>query len=386
MAGTYQLLKNGKARLQYMYKGQRYSDTVKAKNDREAQKLLARFTTSIEDGHILNNKMTYFQFAQFWMDIYVKSDCSPTTYQNYKNYLNNRILPYLADYKLSDINVTILRELFTDMKEWQTSTGKPLSKETYRKFYNIISGSLQRAYEWEKISSNPCRKIPLKSLHTEKLPSEIEKLKNKDKKKIRSYNLEQYNNVINLLDNENASFDDKNRVKKIVIETILGTGLCIEELAGLEWDRDWNCENSTLSINIVKVYIKGQGWVDKEPKANSRSRTIQITQKLNNLLKILRKEHPNNKYIFFELVNFNSLTNWYKAFQIKNNIQPVLTIHELRHTHATVLLKLGAELKAVSKRLGHSSVTITIEIYVEYLPEDEDNIIQLLENIRVIFG
>lgn len=386
MAGTYQLLKNGKARLQYMYKGQRYSDTVKAKNDREAQKLLARFTTSIEDGHILNNKMTYFQFAQFWMNVYVKSDCSATTYQNYKNYLNNRILPYLADYKLTDINVTILRQLFTDMKEWKTSTGNPLSKETYRKFYNIISGSLQRAYEWEKISSNPCRKIPLKSLHIEKLPSEIEKLKNKDNQKIRSYNLEQYNKVLQILDNENTSSDDKNRVKKIVIETILGTGFCLEELAGLEWERDWNYKNSTLSINIVKVYIKKQGWIDKEPKANSRSRTIQIPQKLNKLLKTLRQEHPCDKYIFFELVNFNSLTSWYKTYQTNNNIEPILTIHELRHTHATILLKLGAELKAVSKRLGHSSVTITIETYVEYLPEDEDNIVELLEKTRVIFG
>ena len=97
------------------------------------------------------------------------------------------------------------------------------------------------------------------------------------------------------------------------------------------------------------------------------------------MLYILRQEHPNDKYIFFDLVNFNSLTNWYKDFQIKNNVQPILTIHELRHTHATILLKLGAELKAVSKRLGHSSVTITIETYVEYLPEDEDNIVELLE-------
>ena len=222
MAGTFEARGNGTYRLRYMYKGERYNQTVKAKNDREAQKLLAKFVTSIEDGHLLNNKMTYFQFAQFWMDIYVKSDCSPTTYQNYRNYLNNRILPYLADYKLNDINVAILRELFTEMKTWNTSTGKPLSRETYRKFYNIISGSLQRAYEWEKIPSNPCRKIPLKSLHIEKLPSEIDKLKNKDKQKIRSYNLEQYNNLISLLNNENTLSDDKNSVKKIVIETILG--------------------------------------------------------------------------------------------------------------------------------------------------------------------
>lgn len=363
-----------------MYKGERYSDTVKAKNDTEAKRQLSRFVVGIEDGHILNENMTYFQFAQFWMDTYVKPDCSPTVYENYKNYLNNRILPYLAGYKLSEINVLILKKLFNDMKTWKTKNGKYLQKETYRKLYNIISGSLQKAFEWEKISSNPCRRLPLKSLHLEKLPSEIEKLKNKNKKKIRSYNLDEYREVLKLLDNNNTPSEDKDRVKKIIIESALETGLCLEELAGLEWERDWNYENSTLSINIARVYVKGKGWIEKEPKANSRSRTIKITASLNNLFFKLRKEHPKSKTIFFELVNFNTINAWFKKWEEKNNITPILTMHELRHTHATILLKLGATLKAISKRLGHSSVKITIETYVEYLPEEEDNIIKLLEN------
>ena len=381
MAGTYQLLKNGKARLQYMYKGIRYSDTVKAKNDTEAKRLLSRFVVSIEDGHILNSKITYLQFAQFWMDTYVKVDCSPTVYKNYKNYLNNRILPYLAGYQLSEINVILLKNLFNDMKTWKTKNGSYIKKETYRKLYNIISGSLQKAFEWEKIPVNPCRKIPLKSLHLEKLPSEIEKLKNKDKTKIRSYDLDIYKKVLKLLDNKNTSFNDTDRVKKILIEIALGTGFCLEELAGLEWDRDWNYANSTLSVNIVRVYIKGEGFIEKEPKANSRNRTIKISKEINELLFKLRQDYPSNKYIFFDLINFNTITNWFRKWQIDNNISPVLTMHELRHTHATILLKLGAKLKAISKRLGHSDVQITINTYIEYLPEEEDEIIDLLENI-----
>lgn len=183
-----------------------------------------------------------------------------------------------------------------------------------------------------------------------------------------------------LLDNRNTSIEDKDRVKKIVIETALETGFCLEELAGLEWDRDWNYKNSTLSINIVRIYVKGKGWIEKEPKANSRSRTIKITDSLNNLLFKLRKEHFEYKTIFFELVNFNSINAWFKKWEEKNGITPILTMHELRHSHATILLKLGATIKSISKRLGHSSVKITIETYIEYLPEEEDNIIDLLES------
>ena len=389
MAGTYQLLKNNKARLQYMYKSQRYSETVQAKNDKEAQRKLAKFIIGIEDGNILTTNMTYLQFAQFWLDTYVKPDCSPTVYVNYKNYLNNRILPYLARYKLCDINVLILKTLFNDMKTWKTKKGTYIKKETYRKFYNIISGSLQKAFEWEKIPSNPCRKIPLKSLHLEKLNSEIERIKNKDNIKIRSYDINTYQKVIELLDNSNTSFEDKNKVKKIVVETALKTGLCLEELAGLEWERDWNYENSTLSVNLVRVYVKGEGFIEKEPKANSRTRIIKISDSLNSLLLSLRNNYSNSKCIFFDLINFNSLTVWFQRWQKKNEIFPVLTVHELRHTHATLLLNQGAKLKAISKRLGHSSVQITIETYIEYLPEDEDDIIESLNNLektRVIFG
>ena len=93
MAGTYQLLKNNKARLQYMYKGERYSKTIDAKNDKEASTELAKFVTSIQNKQISNSNMTYLEFSQMWLDEYVRPTLSPTVVRNYKSNLNNRILP-----------------------------------------------------------------------------------------------------------------------------------------------------------------------------------------------------------------------------------------------------------------------------------------------------
>lgn len=244
MAGTYQLLKNGKARLQYMYKGERYSETIDAKNDKEASIKLANFVTLIRNDKISNSNITYLQFAQKWLDDYVKPTLSPTVVQNYKKYLNSRILPYLAKKKLKDIDSAVLRDLFNNMKTWQTQykpprKNVPISKGTYEKLYEIISGSLQKAFEWEYIVVNPCRKIPIKSLRLDRLPSEIEKRKNISAQKIRAYDKSTYKNVIVLLNNKN-NYTDKDRVKKICTEFALKTGLCLSELAGLEWERDWN--------------------------------------------------------------------------------------------------------------------------------------------------
>lgn len=344
MAGTYQLLKNGKARLQYMYKGERFSNTVDAKNDTEASTKLANFVTAIRNNKISNCNITYLEFAQKWLDEYVRCDCSPSVVQSYKNKLNNRILPYLGKYKLKEITPSLLRNLFNDMKTWKTQykaprENKPITRGTYEKFYEIISGSLQKAYEWEYIYENPCRRVPKKSLRLEKLQSEIDKLKNSNNIKTRAYNRETYQKVIKLLDNKNIK-DDIHRPQKICTEFALKTGLCLEELAGLEWVRDYDEKKSTITVNVVQIYIKKQGWITKEPKEIKRHRTIELSKSTNNMLINFKKKYPNNKYIFFELINFNTFTVWLKKWQISNNITPVLTAHELRHTHATLLLQM----------------------------------------------
>lgn len=368
-----------------MYKGERYSDTVLAKNATIASRELAKFVTAIQNGDVMKSSCTYLELAQKWMDEYVRVECSPTVQQSYKNKLNKRILPYLGKYKLEDITPTVLRKFFNDMKSWKTDykpprENKPISKGTIEKFYEIISGSLQKAYEWEIIKSNPCRKVPKKSLRLEKIPSELEKLKNNNTIKKRAYNIETYNKVLKLLDNKN-NFNDKTRPRKVCTEFALKTGLCLEELAGLEWERDYNSSKKTITVNIVQIYIKGVGWISKEPKELKRHRTIALSDSTNKLLLDFRKEHKTQKYIFFELINFNSYTSWLKKWQKDNNISPVLTAHELRHTHATLLLQKGVPTKYISERLGHSSTSITEEVYIEYLTEHNYTVAKVIDTL-----
>jgi len=385
MAGTYQLLKNGKARLQYMYKGDRYSNTVEAKNDKEASVQLAKFVTAIRNNQVSNSNMTYLVFAQKWLDEYVRPNLSPTVVHNYKMYLNNRILPYLGNKKLKDIDVNILRNFFNDMKTWKTNhkpprENTPISRGTYEKLYNIITGSLQKAYEWEIIPTNPCKRISLQTLRLDRLPSEIEKRKNSTINKIRAYDKNTYHQVLNLLNNSNNS-KDKYRPQKVCAELILKTGLCISELAGLEWERDWDKDNSTISVSIIQVYIKGKGWIQKEPKEPARTRILSLSRSCNNMLIQFRNEYPKEKFMFFELINFNSYTDWLKRWQKDNNIIPILTAHEFRHSHATLLLQAGTPIKYISKRLGHANTQITENVYIEYLPEHDEEVALIIDEI-----
>lgn len=382
--GSYEMLKNGKARLYYMMDRIRYDETVEASSPEIAERKLALFVDKIEKMQYCNTNLTYAEFCQIWMNRHVRANCSESVAPKYLFYLNNRILPYLGNYRLKKINSSLLLDYFNMAKEFKTDyknrkSNKPISKGTYLKLYEIISGSLQKAFEWDYIPSNPCRKIPAKTLNLNKLPAERAKLLSETK--IRAYNIPTYKFVLNLLNNQNTDQYDTNRAKKILIETALKTGFCREELAGLKWQRDFNYKNSTLSVNSVRIYVKGAGWIEKEPKVSSRKRTIKIPSSLNELLNSYQKENPTNENIFFDKVNFISITGWFKKWQKNNHITPVLTLHELRHTHPTILLKSGAKIKDVSMRLGHSNINITLQTYTEYLKDDDDMVADILDNI-----
>ena len=67
-------------------------------------------------------------------------------------------------------------------------------------------------------------------------------------------------------------------------------------------------------------------------------------------------------------------------YQKKNNITPRIRLHDLRHSHASFLLNNGANILAVSKRLGHATVTQTLETYAHLMQDTEEQMMEIIEN------
>lgn len=364
MAGT--LTKRGnKYRLQYMKDGQRYSSTVEAKNDTEAKIKLAEFITEVEKGLFYNTNYSFFEFAQIWIDECQKPNSSPLTVDKYKSYLNNRIIPYLGHYKLNKINASILTSYFNEVKTWKTMykpprENVPISKSTVQKIYEIVTAILQKAYEWDIIVSNPCKKVKLK---LDNMESEIKKTKEKGEKKetINSYTADEYKRVLELLQEETDKY------KSLLIETALKSGLSKEELFGLRW-KDFDIEHKTLSVKMVRIYTKNTGIIEKQPKAHSRIRTISIPNSLVEHLKSFKMDSNKDDDYIFNNININSIGSWFSDFQKRNNIRKI-RFHDLRHTHATLLLYKGVDIKTISERLGHSNIGITMDTYTDVLKD-----------------
>ena len=355
MAGTF-TKRGSKYRLQYMKDGVRYSETIADTNDKEAKLKLADFVLRIEKGNYYDTNYTFSEFANMWLEKVHYPNSSPITIDKYKSYLNNRILPYIGNYKLTHISVPVLTDYFNTAKKFQTLTKhpQPISKATLEKLANIVNAIMQKAYEWELIESNPCNKVRIKY---DNLQSEIDKNKEYGIKKeqIISYTKEEYKIVLQRLSNESAPFN-------LFIESALKTGLSKEELLGLRWT-DFDIENKTLSVKSVRLMHKGS-YIEKQPKAHSRLRSIVIPDSL--VLSL--SQYKNGSEFIFDRINPNSINSSWSKFCKRNNIRKI-RIHDLRHTHATLLLAQGVDIKTISQRLGHSNISITMNTYTDVLQE-----------------
>ncbi|WP_390892123.1 site-specific integrase [Bacillus tropicus] len=162
------------------------------------------------------------------------------------------------------------------------------------------------------------------------------------------------------------------------------------EILGLQW-KDIDFERRTLSVNRSLSHITKEFH---EPKTFSGKRLIVLPEITllalqEHLLKINEeKERYGDGYNNFDLVcptyngnpcNFRSLTQLWKKL-IKKCGVPDIRFHDLRHTHATLMLKQGIHPKIVSERLGHKKVGITLDTYSHVVPGLQEKAVEDFAN------
>ena len=139
---------------------------------------------------------------------------------------------------------------------------------------------------------------------------------------------------------------------------------------------DFDFSKQSLSINKTWDYKGGGGFMPT--KNQSSIRKIQIDWQLIIQFSTLLKNLPQDKPIFVSGNIYNSTANDILARYCKNIGIPVISIHGLRHTHASLLLFAGVSMASVAQRLGHSSMTTTQKTYLHIIKELENKDIDLI--------
>lgn len=369
----------------------------------------------INVGHCIEpSKMSYSDYLDYWMKEHCEINLKYHTIQAYQNIIKNHIKPKLGFYMLSQLTTSVIQEFINNIY-----LEKGFSKNFLKNILKVLKGSLGYATDVVGfIKVNPSLKVRLPKYD---IPDSdpVYILSNEEVEKI----LERFSN---------------NPCVYYAFLTAYYTGLRVSEVFGLTWDDiDFVKRTITVNKNILKKnqaggtkkrLISGNSttvWYFGTCKTKGSYRTIEIGNTLLKALKKYKEEQIQNRkdygdtYMkhYKKIVNnpYNNkpeikIINAYAELEVpleevklvflkKNGVfegtdsckYPFKVIHyelgipcrfhDFRDTHATRLIEAGADIKAVSKRLGHSNIRTTYEIYVKVTTKMESDTVEKFESI-----
>lgn len=294
------------------------------------------------------NQTLFCDYYAHWIKIYKEGAIRDVTMDKYRLTLTwlNKLVPTL---RLCDLTRITYQQLINDYAEHH-------ERQTTMDFHHQLKGSILDAVDEGLILRDPTRKAIIKG-------------KQPRPKKIKYLNqFELHAMLADLNLGKEASFD-------WLILLIAKTGLRFSEALGLT-PEDFDFTHQTLSVNKTWDYKRDGGFV---PTKNSSSiRKVQLDWQLVMQFSGLLKELPPKEPIFVDGKVYNSTANSVLARHCKHAGVPVITIHGLRHTHASLLLFAGVSIASVSRRLGHASMTTTQETYLHIIRELENQDVDIV--------
>lgn len=350
---SFQKLKTGwKYRISYKDKDGQYK--IKSRQGfqtkKDAELAAARVEELLNAGKQVNHNIVFIDYMQRWYEVFKKDKYSIENNKDIEVSIRTA-KKFFGQTKILDID----RYMYQEFINWY---GQGRSDATVKKVHTYTKACLLDALNDGVIHKDPTYRIKAKGTKNKK--------------------------------NEKAKFLHESEVKKLIdymykdlrpsyhsryaILLALFTGLRFSELIALSWD-DIDFKDKTLTVNKTFDYKYNKQF--KKTKTNNSNRTIGIDNQTIALLKKFKLGNQMNQsgYIFLDnMYNHvsNSAVNKCLKKACKKLDITVISFHGLRHTHCSLLLYHGLNIKYISSRLGHSSVSITMNIYSHILDELED--------------
>ena len=294
-------------------------------------------------------------YFEYWIKLYKDGAVRQVTLEKYKN--NYQHLAYiLPDLKMKDFDRNIYQELLNKYAETH-------ERQTVIDFHHQVKGAILDAVDDGLINRDPTRKAIFKG----KTPRE------KKKKYLNQFELHSLLEDLNLGTSINWDW---------LILLIAKTGLRFSEALGLT-PADFDFARQTISVNKTWDYKTNTGF--QPTKNRSSIRKVQMDWQLGMQFQQLIRELDEDKPIFVKGAVCNSTPNKWLTRHCRNCQIPEISLHGLRHTHASLLMFAGVSIASVSRRLGHSSITTTQKVYMHIINElenqDNDLVMRYLSSL-----
>ena len=358
---------NGKWRAQVSIDGRRLSFTADTK--KEGLAWIHETKNQIESGLTFQAAGTSLEeFLGEWLTT-VSSSSSKGTYFTYTWTVQKRILPYIGKVNLMDLRPDRIQRFYNFLQK------EGLSSHAVAVTHKTLRVAMSHAVKLRLIGRNPC------SGTTPPKPEQTE-MSFYDDRQVRS-----------LLKTARDIEDKLYPLYYLAIHT----GMRQAELIGLKWeDIDWSL--STIQVRRQVRHFKGASYAFLEPKSKSGTRTIIVGKSALEVLKVHKTEQEilissvGENWCNLDLVFPSGVGTPMTASNIRRDFRKLLKasglqpirFHDLRHTAASLMLNHGIPVLIVSKRLGHSKPSITIDVYGHLIPSRQEEAATLMDHL--MFG
>jgi len=333
------------------------------KTKKEAQGKLTEILQTINTGQFVENtNATLNDFLFRWLNDYVSINVSHNTFESYKYVICNHLIPAFGKTKVINLKATTIQRFYSD-----TVKNTNLSTTTVLYIHKVLKQALNHAVKWRLIHFNPCASV------------------DPPRKSKQEANYLQEDELFTLLDHCCG--------KPIHIPVFLATttGMRRGEILGLRWKDIALDEGMIYVSNNLQLVNKGLELTST--KTDKSKRPIKMNETTIVYLKRHRIMQAKNKLMLGEEYNdMDFVCCWDHGVPFRPDyitqtfgriIEKIkitkISFHDLRHTHATLLLKEGIHPKIVSERLGHSKVSITLDTYSHVIPDMQTEAAEKIE-------
>ena len=318
-----------------------------------------------------SNITTYKELASLWWESY-KHTVKPNTQLNVRRLLDNHILPLFGSYKLDKLTTPLIQNVVNKLAD-KTNKGEEGAFLYYDSLHALNKRILQYGVVMQAIPFNPAREVIL--------PRNTQKAKREKVKHFDNQELKKFLDYIDSLNLNKFRYYYENTLYKF----LLATGCRINEALALSWS-DIDLDNAVVHITKTLNYKQETN----SPKSKTSLRDIDIDQATVSMLKQYRlrqtkeawkvgksesvvfsdfiHEYPNNRTLQ------TRLRTHFKRAKVTN-----IGFHGFRHTHASLLLNSGIPYKELQHRLGHSTLSMTMDIYSHLSKENAKKAVSFYE-------
>ncbi len=341
--------KTGKWLIQYRYtdwQGKRRKSTKRGfATKREAEEWLRNF--------LITQKADFdMKFADFWK-MYcadMETRLREHTMRTKKYIVELKILPYFGNKRVNDITAA-------DIRQWQNELIKMGYSPTYLKtINNQLSAIFNYAVRYYDLKSNPCAKAGSMG------KSKAEEMD--------FWTVEEFRKFIDSVMNKRLSY--------MAFMTLYWMGMRLGELLALN-PKDVDLEKRTISI--TKSYQRlGKKDVITSPKTPKSKRVITVPE----FLAADIKDYMDSLYDLQENDRLFLITKYYLEHEMQRGIKESgvkrIRVHDLRHSHASMLIELGFSPLEIANRLGHEKVETTLNTYAHLYPNKQTKLAERLDS------